>query len=259
MFFFLLHASLCLYILPVLSLIITVPTQPHPLVNASTSILLTWEEDDPSHFSIAVHRNLSTPGPNITSIIRKVENFTATRNVSLVFPLAGNTSIETQTISPTQANVNVTFAQSAPFQVDEDPTGDVSTSSARDADYTTPTSATVSSTINSSTTASTSATSAPSSNPAHKGAIIAGVVCGAFLFASITTVLLIWRYRKRRNRAPSRAFLNDLDDKRQPRTSRNDRPPHDPPPPYSPRISRVASKLFRWARSDDDSVPAKTP
>ncbi len=108
-----------------------------------------------------------------------------------------------------------------------------------------------------SSTASASATPGPSKR--SKAAIIAGVVCGAILLALITTILLIWRYRKRRSRAPSRAFLDDLDDKRQPRTSRNDRPLNDPPPPYSPRISRAASKLFRWARGDDDTVASKTP
>ncbi|KAK0222330.1 hypothetical protein IW262DRAFT_975155 [Armillaria fumosa] len=134
MILLLLHASLLMCILPVFSLVITIPTQPHPLVNASTSVLLTWGSDDPSLFYIAVHRNLLSPGPNITSFIQRVENFTATRYVSLVFPLAGNTSIEAQKTSPTQANVNVTFAQSEPFQVDEGPTGDISTSYTRDGD-----------------------------------------------------------------------------------------------------------------------------
>ncbi|KAK0244774.1 hypothetical protein EDD85DRAFT_212194 [Armillaria nabsnona] len=258
MILLLLYVSLLTCILPVLSLVITVPTQPHPLVNASTSVLLTWSLDDPSHFFIAVKKILS-PDSNVTLFSQQVENVTATCDISVVFESEGVFFIEATKASPTQANDNVTFAQSEPFQVDDGPTDGILASSTADADFSSPTSsATVFSAVSSSLTASASATSATSSNP-HKAAIIAGVVCGAFLLALITTILLIWRYRKRRSRAPSRAFLNDLDDKRQPRTSRNDRPLNDPPPAYSPRISRAASKLFRWARGDDDTVASKTP
>ncbi|SJL17069.1 uncharacterized protein ARMOST_20611 [Armillaria ostoyae] len=251
----LLYASLFTCILPVFSLSITVPTQPHPLVNATTSVLLTWSSDDPSHFFIAVLRSNppDVTNLNFTSSIQPVDNFIRNRDVSVVFLYAGLTFVEAIKTDPNQADANITFSQSDPFQVDEGPTGDISASSTRDADFSSPTS---SATVSSSSTASTSA-SATSSK--HKAAIIAGVVCGAFLLALITTILLKWRYRKRQSRAPSRAFLNDLDDKRQPRTSRNDRPLNDPPPAYSPRISRAASKLFRWARGDDDPVASKTP
>ncbi|PBK62139.1 hypothetical protein ARMSODRAFT_964354 [Armillaria solidipes] len=260
----LLYASLFTCILPVFSLSITVQTQPHPLVNASTSVLLAWSSDDPSNFFIAVRRSNTSDVTNLnfTSSIQPVDNFITNRDVSVVFLYAGLTFVEATKTDPNQADANTTFAQSDPFQVDENPTGVISTSYTRDADFSSPTSsATVSSTVSASTASAlvTSATSATPSKHEHKAAIIAGVVCGAFLLALITTILLIWRYRKRQSRAPSRAFLNDLDDKRQPRTSRNDRPLNDPPPAYSPRISRAASKLFRWARGDDDPVASKTP
>ncbi|SJL17071.1 uncharacterized protein ARMOST_20613 [Armillaria ostoyae] len=41
------------------------------------------------------------------------------------------TFIEAIRASPTQANVNVTFAQSEPFQIDEGPTGDISVAQSR--------------------------------------------------------------------------------------------------------------------------------
>ncbi|KAK0185457.1 hypothetical protein F5146DRAFT_1070247 [Armillaria mellea] len=257
MILLLLYASLLTCILQTLSLNITVPTQPHPLVNDNTSVLLTWSPDDPSHFFLTVERILPADH-NIVSTPKPVENFYATRNETLVFESAGNTSIEAIKISPTEVG-NVTFATSEPFQVDEGPTGDTPASYTPDPDIS-PSSATVSSTVRSSltTTASASPSTKPSSSR-EKAAIIAGVVCGTFLLASIITVLLIWRYRKRRSRAPSRAFLNELDDKRHPKTARNNRLLNDPPPAYSPRISRAASKLFRWTRRDDDSVPAKMP
>ncbi|KAK0477402.1 hypothetical protein IW261DRAFT_1566306 [Armillaria novae-zelandiae] len=256
MILLLLHALLCSYILPVLSLSITLRGLSHPLVNVSTPVLLTSGSDDPSQFWIVVRRTFS-PDFNTTLLIQTVENFTANRTVSLVFPSAGNTSIEAETTSLTLASTNITFAYSEFFQVDEGPTHNISPSYTRDAEFPPVASANVSSTVSSSTTASSSDT-ASSSSP-HKAAIIAGVVCGAFLLASIITVLLIWRYRKRQRRAPSRAFLHDLDDKRQPRTSRKNQPLSDPPPPYSPRISRVASRLFRWARGDNDSAPSRKP
>ncbi|KAK0222339.1 hypothetical protein IW262DRAFT_1460653 [Armillaria fumosa] len=253
----LLFPSLLTCILPVLSLAITVPTQPQPLVNASTLVLLTWDSDDPSHFSIAVHRNLLSPGPNITSFIQKVENFTATRNISVFFPLAGNTSIEAQITHSTQANFNITFAQSEPFQVDEGRTGDISASSIRDADFSTPTSsATVSSTASTSTV-SASTTSATPPKYEHSTAIIVGVVCGAFLLALITAIFIIRRCRKRRALPPEGAFPTNLENDRQdiiwPYLKRLSIPPlrgffHDerehinhypdvPPPPYSPLIT----------------------
>ncbi|KAK0492335.1 hypothetical protein EDD18DRAFT_1184090 [Armillaria luteobubalina] len=245
----LLFQLLCSYILQVLSLVITVPTQPHPLVNANSSILLAWEEDDPLYFTIAVHRNLSSPGPNVTSVMQYVENFTTTRNIFLVFPLAGSTSIEAQTPRLTPANVNVTFAQSEPFQVYEDPTGDISTSSARGADLSSQVSSpTVSSTATSTSTVSASATSATPPEHEHYTAIIVGVVCGAFLLALITAIFLIRRCRKRR------ALPTNLENNRQdiiwPYLKRLNIPSlrdffHDerehtnhhfdvPPPPYSP-------------------------
>ncbi|KAK0472655.1 hypothetical protein IW261DRAFT_1424250 [Armillaria novae-zelandiae] len=100
------------YILPLSSLVITVPTQPYLIVNASTSVLLTWGLDDPSQFWIVVRRTFS-PDFNATSLIQKVENFTETRIVSLVFPSAGNTSIEAQTTSLTLAASLTTRSDSA--------------------------------------------------------------------------------------------------------------------------------------------------
>jgi hypothetical protein len=104
------------------SLVITVPTQSHPQVNDSTSVLLTWSSDDsdPSHFFIVV-RIMFPPDYNLTSFIQPVENFTATCNVSVVFRYAGQTFIEAIKASPTQADSNVTFASTDPFQVDEVP------------------------------------------------------------------------------------------------------------------------------------------
>ncbi|KAK0472648.1 hypothetical protein IW261DRAFT_1570760 [Armillaria novae-zelandiae] len=250
----LLFPLICLYILPVLSLSITVPTQPHPIVNASTLVLLTWGSDDPSQFWIVVHK-VSSPDSSITPLIQKVENFTATRNVSLVFPYAGNTSIEAQTTSLPLARTNVTFAYSELFQVDEGPTHNISPSSTRDADFPPVASAIASSTLGSSTIASPSAT-ASSSNP-HKAAIIGGVVCGAFLLALITAILLAWGRRKHRILPPEGAFPANLENDRQhiiwPYLKRSsisylrgffhderedmDHYPDVPPPPYSPLIS----------------------
>ncbi|KAK0244784.1 hypothetical protein EDD85DRAFT_212454 [Armillaria nabsnona] len=121
----LLYVSLFTHIMAVSSLVITVPTQSHPRVNDSTSVLLTWSSDDldPSHFFIAV-RIMFSPDYNMTSFIQPVENFTATCNVSVVFRYAGKTFIEAIKASPTQADSNVTFASTDPFQVDEAPSTD---------------------------------------------------------------------------------------------------------------------------------------
>ncbi|KAK0432310.1 hypothetical protein EV421DRAFT_1911027 [Armillaria borealis] len=246
----LLYPLLCTYILPVPSLEITVPIQPHPIVNGSTSVLLAWSPDDPSHFFIAVQQIFSQS--NVTSFIQQVVNFTATRNVSAVFESAGKTFIEAIKASPTAPNTNVTFAQSEPFQVDEGLTSVIPVSYTRDAPGSS--SATVSS------TASTLTLIAPATTPSkdgHKTAIIAGVVCGAFLLTLITTILLIWRCRKRRAPPPEGAFPTNLENDRQhiirPYLKRLSIPPlraffHDerehinhypdvPPPPYSPLVT----------------------
>ncbi|PBK96000.1 hypothetical protein ARMGADRAFT_756412 [Armillaria gallica] len=104
MILLLLYVSLLTCILPVLSLVITVPTQPPLLVNASTSVLLTWSSDDPTHFFIAVQKILS-PDSNVTLSMQPVENVTATCNVSVVFESAGKFIIDAIEDSPTQASV----------------------------------------------------------------------------------------------------------------------------------------------------------
>ncbi|KAK0244787.1 hypothetical protein EDD85DRAFT_932792 [Armillaria nabsnona] len=253
----LLYPLLCSYILPVPSLSITVPTQPHPLVNASTLVLLTWSSDDPSHFFVAVQKVFSSDS-NVTSFIQPVENFIATRSVSLFFQSAGKSFIEATEASPTQANINVAFAQSEPFQVGEGPTSVISEYFTRDADFSLQTSsATVSSIASISTTStSTASASATPSNHDPKIAVIAGVVCGAFFLALITTILM-WRCRRRREPPPEDAFPTNLENDRQhiiwPYLKRMSIPPlraffHDeseyinhypdvPPPPYSPLVT----------------------
>ncbi|KAK0185447.1 hypothetical protein F5146DRAFT_1165152 [Armillaria mellea] len=245
----LLYPLLCSYILQTLSLNITVPAQPHPLVNDNTSVLLTWSPDDPSHFFLTVERILS-PDHNIASTPKTVENFYATRNETLVFQSAGNTSIEALKASPTEVG-NVTFATSEPFQVDEGPTGDTPTSSTPDPDFSSRTSyATVSSTT-STLTASASATPAKHGS---ESAIIVGVICGTFLLALIAT-LLIWRRRKRRVLSPAGVFPTNLENDRQniiwPYLKRSstlraffhgergyiNHYPDVPPPPYSPLVT----------------------
>ncbi|SJL17086.1 uncharacterized protein ARMOST_20628 [Armillaria ostoyae] len=220
--------------------------------------------------------------------------------------------IEAIEASPTQANANVTFAQSEPFQVDEGLTGDISASSTRD--FSSPTSsacvdcgaperleAEIAGDIGSEARSmaaipilvvmldgseqfrdvssllrlffrfsaftmqvfnvilSNSITIAPAtpSKYGHKPAIIVGVVFGTFLLALITTILLIWRCRKRRALPHEGAFPTNLENDRQhiiwPYLKRLSIPPlraffHDerehinhypdvPPPPYSPLVT----------------------
>ncbi|KAK0185448.1 hypothetical protein F5146DRAFT_1143903 [Armillaria mellea] len=119
------YVSLFMYIQPVPSLLITVPTEPHPYINDSTSVLLSWSSGNPSRFFIAIERIFS-PDVNVTSLIQLVENFMATRNVSVVFISAGQTFIEAIGASPTQVNINVMFASSEPFQVDKRPENSIS-------------------------------------------------------------------------------------------------------------------------------------
>ncbi|KAK0477445.1 hypothetical protein IW261DRAFT_1566351 [Armillaria novae-zelandiae] len=256
MILLLLYALLCSYTLPVLSLSITLTTLPHPLVNASTLVLLTRGLHDPFQFWIVVHRTLS-PGFNIPPLIQQVENFTATRTVSLVFRSAGNTSIEAQTTSLALASVFPDRRRPEPFQVDEGPTHNISPSSTRDADFSSlAPSVTVSSTART-TIVSASATSATPPKYEHKAAIVAGVVCGSVLLALIAAILLVWRRRQRRILPPEGAFPTNLENDRHhiiwPYLKRLSIPPlrgffHDeredmdhypdvPPPPYSPLIS----------------------
>ncbi|KAK0465815.1 hypothetical protein IW261DRAFT_1574652 [Armillaria novae-zelandiae] len=219
MILLLLYALLCSYTLPVLLSLYYTYDATHPLVNASTLVLLTRGLHDPFQFWIVVHRTLS-PGFNIPPLIQQVENFTATRTVSLVFRSAGP-------------------------------------SSTRDADFSSlAPSVTVSSTART-TIVSASATSATPPKYEHKAAIVAGVVCGSVLLALIAAILLVWRRRQRRILPPEGAFPTNLENDRHhiiwPYLKRLSIPPlrgffHDeredmdhypdvPPPPYSPLIS----------------------
>ncbi|KAK0201367.1 hypothetical protein DFS33DRAFT_1346643 [Desarmillaria ectypa] len=231
----LLYTFLFIFVLRGFSLNITVPTQPQPRTNETISVLLVPSSDDPSHFFIVV-RKTSPPDAGLPSSIQRVDNFTETRNESVVLKCEGTTRIEAIKISPTQANKNVTFALSQLFHVDQGPTMDVSAPSLSNAFG--------SATVTSATdppTASASDTS-PSKHD-HTAAIIAGVVSSAFLLVLIAASIFIWRYRKRRNIPPSRAFLNELDDKRQHRASSNDHLLNVPPPAYSARISRLPPSI----------------
>ncbi|KAK0244785.1 hypothetical protein EDD85DRAFT_212398 [Armillaria nabsnona] len=238
------YGTLFTYMLPVPSLVITVPTQPHPRVNDSTSVLLTWSPDDPSHFFIAVERILS-PNSNLTSSIQPVDNFTVTRNVTLVFQSVGKTFIEAVEASPTQTNVNVTFASSEPFQVDEGQANGISASPTTKSDSASATSPTVPST-------STAATASSSSKHDRSAAVVAAVLSGVILLVLTAASVSIWRYRKRRNIARQGTFSTDFDDEGQPipsipaflnnlderehRTSPTSLSDHSfdvPPPPYS--------------------------
>ncbi|KAK0421723.1 hypothetical protein EV421DRAFT_1961668 [Armillaria borealis] len=204
------YASLFMYILPVPSLVITVPTQPPPRVNDSTSVLLTWTsaESDPSHFFIAV-KNIFPPDLNVTSFIQPMENFAATRNVSLVFEYAGKTFIEAIKASPTAPDSNITFASSEPFQVDEGLANGISASfTSTITGSTMETSVTIPST-------STAATASSSSKHNHTAAVIAAVLSGIILLVLTAASVFIWRYHKRRNIARQGTFSTNFDDERQ--------------------------------------------
>ncbi|PBK96040.1 hypothetical protein ARMGADRAFT_1077556 [Armillaria gallica] len=114
----LLYASLFTYIFLVLSLDITIPTQFHPRVNDTASVLLNWSSEDPSHFYVALRRS-TPPDMNFTTSIQPVESFIETRDVSVVFRYTGTTFIEAFTTSTTEADSIVTLASSVFFQVDE--------------------------------------------------------------------------------------------------------------------------------------------
>ncbi|KAG7442247.1 uncharacterized protein BT62DRAFT_1010501 [Guyanagaster necrorhizus] len=241
------------------SLNITAPT--HPLANSNTSVLLTWTSDDPQYFCLVVGRR-SPPDVNFTSSILSVKDFVATRNVSVVFVYTGTTLIEAIKTSTTEASVilpwkifqqtlisrrisigatNVTFAWSDHFHVDEGPVIGFSVTQTPVQGSATPTSTSISS-------SATSTDASLSSKHDYTAPIIAGAVGGACLLALIAASLFIWQYRKRRRIPPSRAFLNDLDDKR---WYPNRAPPKDhPPPAYSPRIN---------PRGHDDPITSKTP
>ncbi|SJL17083.1 uncharacterized protein ARMOST_20625 [Armillaria ostoyae] len=262
----LLYASLFTYIFPVLSLDITIPTQFHPRVNDTASVLLNWSSEDPSHFWIAIRRS-TPPDMNFTTSIQPVESFIETRNVSVVFRYAGTTFIEAFETSSTEVGSNVTLASSVLFQVDEAPTtgSGIASHSTRSTSSVSG-SATLTSAVSSTTfpvSESAMVTSAPvpptatktsASSPSKHNytAMIIAVICSAILLVLIAASVLIWRHRKRwniprrsafptsfddeRQRAPSmRSFLNNIDgDEREHTASPSDHLLDVPPPPYSP-------------------------
>ncbi|KAK0460252.1 uncharacterized protein EV420DRAFT_256593 [Desarmillaria tabescens] len=233
------------------SLSITVTTPPHFQANQTISVLLTPSSEDPFHFFIAVRR-MSPPDTNFTSSIQPVDNLTEARIVSVDLEFSGTTYIVAQRISPIDLSSNVTFALSEPFQVDEGREIDVSSPTLSNVDE----SATMSSTMIASTPGASD--SSPSKHD-HTPTTIAGIVISVFLLVLIAASVFIWRYRKRRNIPPSRAFLNDLDDKRHLRASPNDHSPDVPPPAYSPRISRLTSISRWWEPRSYDPATLKSP